>query len=249
MNAPAGASFLVMTHNAGNGHARPKKLARVLRESGADIIGLQEITVEQAEALDKMLGDVYPHRVLYGAGIPGKGFLSRFPILAERQLHLFPNRPDLWGQIETEGGRLELVNGHPWPPRVHRNGYYQGPETREHIRRLLALATSGQPAIVLGDFNFTEKQGIYAEFAAAGLTDAFRVAGTGRGGTLPVHFRGIIPGSPVLRVDYILHTKHFTTQAAWVGTNTGSDHRPVLARLCWSACGEPEAKESSPHQM
>ena len=81
------------------------------------------------------------------------------------------------------GGRtLELVSGHPWPPRIHWNGYYQGPDTREHIRRLLALAGSGQPTIIVGDFNFTDRHSAYAEFAAAGLTDAFRAAGNGRGG-------------------------------------------------------------------
>src|SRR5947199_436068 len=117
MNAPAGDSFLVMTHNAGNGNARPPKLVRVLRESEADIVGLQEISAAQAEALDTMLCDVYPYRVLYGEGIPGKGFLSRFPIIDTRQLRLFPNRPDLWGQLEVGGRTLELVNGHPWPPR------------------------------------------------------------------------------------------------------------------------------------
>ncbi|MFL5733277.1 MAG: endonuclease/exonuclease/phosphatase family protein [Chloroflexia bacterium] len=232
MDAPTGDSFLVMTHNAGNGHARPPKLARVLRDSEADIIGLQEITTAQAEELDAELHDVYPYRVLYGEGIPGKGILSKFPILEARQLHIFPNRPDLWGQLDVGGRSLDLVSGHPWPPRAHRDGYYQGPETREHIRRLLELAGSGRPAIVVGDFNFTERNKAYTEFAAAGLTDAFRVAGKGRGGTLPVHVSGI-PLSPVLRVDYILHTKHFKAEEAWVGTSTGSDHRPVLARFCW----------------
>src|SRR3954470_3751269 len=162
MDAPAGTSFLVMTHNAGNGHARPPKLTQVLRESDADIIGLQEITAEQATALDTALCDVYPFRVLYGEGIPGKGFLSRFPITASRRLQFYPNRPDLWGQFDLGGRTLEIVNGHPWPPRIHWNGYYQGKETREHIRKLLALATSGQPTIVLGDFNFTETNEAYA---------------------------------------------------------------------------------------
>jgi len=232
MDAPAGDSFLVMTHNAGNGHAQPPTLARVLLESQADIIGLQEITIEQAEALNTLLGDVYPYRVLYGEGIPGKGIVSRFPIIESQQLRFYPNRPDLWGQIEMGGRTLELVSGHPWPPRIHWNGYYQGPQTREHIRSLLALAGSGQPTIIVGDFNLTERHSAYAEFEAAGLTDAFRVAGNGRGGTLPVHVGGI-PLSPVLRVDYILHTAHFKTEEAWIGDSTGSDHRPVLARLSW----------------
>jgi vancomycin resistance protein VanJ len=247
MNAAPGDSLLVMTHNIGNGHARPPKLVQVLRDSAADIIGLQEITAAQAEALDTMLGDVYPYRVLYGEGIPGKGLLSRFPIVDSQQLHIFPNRPDLWGQVEVSGRRLDLVIGHPWPPRAHRNGYYQGPETRAHIRELLALSTSGQAAIIMGDFNFTDRHSAYAEFVAAGLTDAFRAAGTGRGGTLPVHFSRI-PLSPLLRVDYIFHTGHFKTEEAWVGSSTGSDHLPVLARLCWAEHPEPDTAQSEVQQ-
>jgi vancomycin resistance protein VanJ len=247
MNTLPAESFLVMTHNAGNGHARPSKLVQVLRASGADIIGLQEITVAQADALDDLLRDVYPYRVLHGAGIPGKGILSRSPIVESKQLHFFPNRPDLWGRIEVGGRTLDLVNGHPWPPRAHRDGYYQGPETKRHIRQLLELVATGRPTIVLGDFNLTERNRGYLEFAAAGLTDAFRAAGKGRGATLPVHVSGI-PLSPLLRVDYILHTKHFSTQEAWVGHSTGSDHRPVLARISWTLDQVPETAETGLQQ-
>ena len=239
MSAPAPGSFLVMTHNAGNGYAKPPKLVQALRDSGADIIGLQEITVAQAEALDAELSDIYPYRVLYGAGIPGKGLLSRFPIVDSRQLHFFPDRPDLWGQILLGDKGVDVVVGHPWPPRAHRNGYYQGPETQEHIRKLLALAAVDRPVIVVGDFNFTDRNRAYQGFAEAGLTDAFRAAGTGRRATLPVHLSGI-PLSPTLRVDYILHTAHFKAEEAWVGGKTGSDHLPVLARLCWAEQQAPE---------
>ena len=45
---------------------------------------------------------------------------------------------------------------------------------------------------------------------------------------------GGIPLSPVLRVDYVLRTTHFKTEGAWIGDSTGSDHRPVLARLSWT---------------
>jgi endonuclease/exonuclease/phosphatase (EEP) superfamily protein YafD len=36
---------------------------------------------------------------------------------------------------------------------------------------------------------------------------------------------------PVLRVDYIWYTEPIHCKSAWIGSDTGSDHLPVLARL------------------
>src|SRR6478672_10889406 len=86
---PEVAGFLVMTHNAGNTLAPPDRLAAMLRESGADLIGLQEVTRLHAEALEG-LADVYPYRVHQGDGIPGKGILSKFPLRDVEPLELYP---------------------------------------------------------------------------------------------------------------------------------------------------------------
>ena len=62
----------VMTYNVGAGLAAPLRLVEVLRQSGADIIGLQELAPEQGAAIDDRLCDGYPHQVLHPTGIPGK---------------------------------------------------------------------------------------------------------------------------------------------------------------------------------
>ena len=41
----------VMTYNVGAGLAAPPRLVEVLRQSGADIIGLQELAPEQGAAI------------------------------------------------------------------------------------------------------------------------------------------------------------------------------------------------------
>jgi endonuclease/exonuclease/phosphatase family metal-dependent hydrolase len=38
---------------------------------------------------------------------------------------------------------------------------------------------------------------------------------------------------PVVRIDYVWHTRHFIATRAWVGGRTGSDHLPVIAELAW----------------
>jgi endonuclease/exonuclease/phosphatase (EEP) superfamily protein YafD len=75
--APAAASdaraLTVMTYNINTGNATPDRLIPVLRESGADIIGLVEIRADQQAAIEQTLADEYPYRVFYGSGIPGMG--------------------------------------------------------------------------------------------------------------------------------------------------------------------------------
>src|SRR5215207_363614 len=93
---PAGATEVtVMTYNLGSGMAGPDQVVRALRESGADIVGLQEVTPEVGTALAAELGGVFPYQVVHPLGTPGKALLSRFPILRNKLLPLNPERPDL----------------------------------------------------------------------------------------------------------------------------------------------------------
>ena len=109
-------AFTIMTYNVGNGLARPQALAACLRASQADIIGLQELTHAQATAIDDELLDLYPYQALEPAGIPGKGLLSKFPILSRQRLELHPGRPDLVSVVDVDGSPLRLIVAHPPPP-------------------------------------------------------------------------------------------------------------------------------------
>jgi len=55
----------VMTYNVGNGLARPERLVKLLRETAADLVGLQELTASQAQALQAELTSFYPYQVLH----------------------------------------------------------------------------------------------------------------------------------------------------------------------------------------
>src|SRR4051812_1784724 len=116
--------FIVMTHNTGNGLARPADLARVLAESEADLIGLQEVTAHQKAHIERELGNKYPHMVLFGEGTPGKGVLSKSPLRDVERLRIYPDRPDLRVPVEIEGREVCLIVGHPPPPRIRRTGFH-----------------------------------------------------------------------------------------------------------------------------
>jgi endonuclease/exonuclease/phosphatase family metal-dependent hydrolase len=207
-------SFIIMTCNVGNNRAAPEQLIPVVRDSGADLVGFQELSDIQAEALSTELGGDYPHQALYPGGFAGKAVLSRYPILESEQLHLSTVRPDLQAKIDINGKEITFIVAHPPPPRPH-----------------------------LGDFNLADWWGEYAYLRSTGLKDAFLEAGEDRGHTLPTRIgpwkrlltlnrflRGL-PLTPIFRVDYIWYTEPFSCQRAWVGEDTGSDHLPVLAKL------------------
>ena len=230
----------VMTYNVGAGLATPARLVDVLRRSGADIIGLQELAPEQGAAVAKQLGEEYPHQVLHAAGIPGKGLISRHPLRETALLDLHPGRPDLQADVEAPGGTLTVIVAHPPPPRFGRNRARQTALSEQQIAEIAAAAACGTPAVLLTDFNRVGWQAAYRQLRRSGLIDAFGAAGRGMGFTLPTrlshlayrgHPLGDVALPPLLRVDYVWHTAHFRTMRSWIGDNAGSDHLPVLAAL------------------
>jgi len=232
-----------MTYNVGNGLAKPKHLIPYLRSSAADLIGLQELSNLQAEAIGQELHKLYPYQALFPGGFEGKGIISRFPIHSVEQLHLYPSRPDLNSVIGIDGVPLRVIVAHPPPPLLRIRGILFDTQTKSQLSALVKAAVASPPAVLMGDLNFGEWTEPYAGLIAAGLIDSYRSAGDSAGHTLPVRL-GLwkrlkwmnrllrwMPLWPFIRVDYIWHTDSLTAEAAWVGADAGSDHLPVLARL------------------
>ena len=224
----------VMTCNLENDSTEPDALVAALRSLEADVVALQELTVEQAAAIERDLQESYPYQALYGAGIPGKGLLSRYPILEETLFYLQAQRlPYLRATLAVEGAvtPVTVIVAQPPPPHLVGASYRIPPGAAAEIGSLAEMSAAGGPVVLLGDFNMTDQNDNYALLAEAGLTDAFRAVGQGFGTTWPA--RGIGPLRRLVRIDYVWHSAHFRAVAAWVGPDVGSDHLPVLARLAW----------------
>lgn len=232
-----------MTSNVGNNRAKPEQMIPVIRESTADLVGLQELSDDQASAISDQLKDEYPHQVMHPGGFAGKAILSRYPIKASEQLHLSTVRPDLQARIDIEGIDLTFIVAHPPPPRPYWKGLRFDLQTWKQIITLANLAVEQAPAVLAGDFNMADWWGEYAYLRNMGLKDAYSEAGTDRGHTLPKRIGpwkrllslnqllSSLPLLPFVRVDYIWYTEPIACEQAWVGKDTGSDHLPVLARI------------------
>src|SRR5687768_13370386 len=162
----------VITYNLGNGLAAPADVVRLLRKIDADVVGLQEVTPEVAEAVTADLADLYPHRVLHPLGVPGKGLLSRFPILGSDLLDLNPGRPDLRVVIDLDGTPATVIVAHTPPPRFGPDGLRDRPDGAAQLLALVEIIedTAG-PLLVLADLNLTRLHDGYGRLEATALRD------------------------------------------------------------------------------
>lgn len=212
-SALAGESVVeVASWNLYQEHVESTLLVDVLLAADADIVGLQELQPSDVRAIEQSaeLTERYPHRILRpNGGVRGMGLLSAFP-LTERDAGRDP--PFVLADVALPDGRtMAALNGHPLPPRMGLMGgvpptSYDTSERDAHIAQLRALVQpnleAGDPVLVIGDFNVTDREPAYWDLAA-GLKDAHLETGLGTGSTLrPYH----LAGGPlaVLRIDYVL---------------------------------------------
>ena len=244
-----GQALRVVTFNVWGNNGRLGDVQGWLRETGADVILLQEISEQYANLQIPELGDLYPYQVSQPTTVRwwGNLFLSRYPILS---------REDLSGEgvpaqqrftVDWNGRVLAVYNVHFAMPIGSKSGLpgldryfvlkialsYDNSARNTEIRRLLdRLKTEPYPYVVAGDFNMSEYATIYNEMADT-MTDAYREGNSGWGGTWPVSVVTELPESvpPLLRTDYIWASESFRTVEARQGPRLGSDHLPLYAYL------------------
>ncbi len=233
-----GGDLTVVSHNVGAGNPDPVRTARVLAASGADVLALEELTPETTGTYEKELVRTFPHHTVQGT----VGLWSRLPLSDTRpvdtamdygplgatkspEVKLGYNRA-LRTTVATGHGPLAVYVAHLGSARVNpRAGFWTVSRDRNARALAEAVATERNTRVVLlGDLN-----GSLDDRAFAGLTSRLRsaqdAAGDGFGFTWPARF-------PVVRIDQIL-VRGVTPVSSRVLSATGSDHRPVAARIGW----------------
>jgi endonuclease/exonuclease/phosphatase (EEP) superfamily protein YafD len=93
------------------------------------------------------------------------------------------------------------------------------------------LGKEEHPIVLAGDFNCTNRSPYASALRNIDLRDVHTQAGFGRGATWPVS--GFFRRLPGLRLDHIFLSDALTCTESRTGTGTGSDHRPVVARIAF----------------
>lgn len=230
----AGNSLLLMTYNVNFGVAGDAESMRLIEESGADVVLLQETNRAWEEALRGGLSHVYQHMAFLHADrrAGGLGFLSRHPIeLAETRDSPIGWFPAWRAIVESPIGKVQLINLHLRPP-SHRGGTVRG-YFESQVERLreteahLTLVSKDLPVILAGDFNEDARGRSLQHLVSLGfesVLDRFRP-------WQPTWRWQTAMGEVRWQLDHIVLTRPLRATAAWVMDGGASDHVPVLARI------------------
>lgn len=224
-----GRPLRILTANLYNGRADPSALAELVQAHAPDVVAVQELAPEQAEALAAVL----PHGVLEPAtDYTGMGIALRAPAglhrlpLAYRDARVALLDPAAWPGLEQP---VEIVNVHFAAPTAQ--PFWRQPGVRRRqLQGLLAHldADPGRARAVVGDFNATPLWPVYRGVASR-LEDLARAhaLGTGR------RPRRTWPSwslRPLLRIDHCFG-RGLDVHGLRVLAIPGSDHRGLLVDL------------------
>jgi endonuclease/exonuclease/phosphatase family metal-dependent hydrolase len=243
-------------HGAGlDGLVDLERIASVVEQGGAEVVGLQEVDRhfgERSNFVDQAtwLAERLDMRVVFGAnldfdplapGAPrrqyGTAILSRYRI-REWQNTLLP-RPEggeqrglLEAKISVRGVRVRVFN-------THLQHTSQVERLAQVARIKEVLAVTSESVVLLGDLNATPET---PEIAAIteDLADSWVEAGVGDGFTYDA-------ATPHARIDYVLSSPDIVARTAVVVSTDASDHLPVVVDLALPGSrvrrGDPTATE------
>jgi endonuclease/exonuclease/phosphatase family metal-dependent hydrolase len=208
------------------------RIAALIRETQADVVGLQEVDrgAERTGRRDllKEIADLAGMRFVFGKNIDlqggdyGNALLTTRPIVSEGN-KLLPTtnggeqRGVLQVVLDVAGTQVLVLTTHL----DHRREDPQRVASADAITATIKAWGEG-PVVVMGDFNDVPGSPTYTKLAGL-LTDVWAAVGQGGGFTIPVE-------APTRRIDWIL-VRGLEPVGADVVTTKASDHLPVVASI------------------
>ncbi|HEX2622526.1 MAG TPA: endonuclease/exonuclease/phosphatase family protein, partial [Phototrophicaceae bacterium] len=219
-------------------------MAALIRDTGADVVALQEVSAAAADYFNQNLKDLYLYRAFHSSAdepVIGQGILSRYPILNDdywRNNQLPVRLGHQRVQLQIQGQTVNLYNTHPIHPIFKAGQIFNVDLRTTEIQSVLDRANQDIGAVIIvGDFNMADQSDDYQHITSQ-YADTFREVGWWMGFTFPDFLspnaapggKFALPVRPVVRLDYIFHNDALLPVQAQVWrTSGGSDHRPVLA--------------------
>lgn len=228
------------------------RVANVIRETDADVVGLQEVDrcyrseteyTDEIEQLSEQLGMEFA----YGTAIDrppiaesdgaarryGVAVLSRHPI-ADAETHHLPNGAETEQRVLLESS-LD-VRGVPWTFATTHLGLAEDVRRRQAIDVLDRLDDRTERVLLTGDFNATPDSDAIERLTER-FRDAFAEAQLGDANTFPTssnerNEHGTIEVSrPPGRIDYVFYTPDLRLRDVELVESPASDHSGVVADL------------------
>jgi len=212
--------FTVLTHNVAAANSDPAGTVRLLNDSGAQIVALEELAGREVSTYTEGLAARYPYHVVEGT----VGLWSSYPIqdVSVVDIRIGWTRA-FRAQVTTPKGPLAVYVAHLPSVRVKfDSGFTAG--QRDRSAQALGDAIEAEPlkkVLLLGDLNGTMNDRSLAPVTSQ-LRSAQGAAGDGFGFSWP-------SGFPMARIDQILSKGGLTPTDSRVLSADGSDHRAVAA--------------------
>jgi endonuclease/exonuclease/phosphatase family metal-dependent hydrolase len=194
---------------------------RLNADDGIDIVGLEEVWAEAPRRrLFEKVAKRFPHQADFQGthGRSGLAILSRHPFTAEPRFIGFPRTGKWWKpwtgewfggkgigavEIETKAGRVWFFVTHLHacytPTQADCDGGDEYSPYREHqletLRRTVNEIAGDEPALIVGDFNFTTRSKLFTALTTNGVHPP--------GAHDPAWQRIDEPEAPARRIDYI----------------------------------------------
>jgi endonuclease/exonuclease/phosphatase (EEP) superfamily protein YafD len=224
-----GAPLRIVSGNLCNGCADPEAFADLVQSRAADVVAVQELGLEQADALSRVLphGQLEPDRSYTGMGIALRrpAGLARLP-LAGRDGQIARLDPANWSGLPhpVEVLNLHVSAPHVWPIWVqlaHRRRQLQG------ILGHIDSTPDGALALV-GDFNATPLWPLYRRVAAR--IDDVALTHARRRDARPQKTWPRWRGGRLLRIDHCF-ARGLDVEGVEVVEIPGSDHCALVVDL------------------
>jgi endonuclease/exonuclease/phosphatase (EEP) superfamily protein YafD len=236
----AGPSLRVLSCNLLVGSGSTDRAADYIRGQDPDIVFFQEYTPAAHDLLARTLKDSYPHIVsslrddAFGQAIYSKLPLTEVKLFPppvsgarpENRRIGSPTEPQIRCVVTLNGREIVLQNVHDMPPA----GLSLLQDQLRYFEWLRDFTgAERRPMILAGDFNSTMNSTPTCQLLRDGFQNTHDLAGRGRGSTwVDVTWLRHLPG---VRIDHIFVSQELTCDLSEVGPSTGSDHRPIIARI------------------
>lgn len=239
-----GGSFRVATFNLNWGNRRGDLALNAITAAKPDLICFQETTVQSERFLRDKLSAEFPHFI--SVGHKGRFAAERFAFASKTHLtdpKYSAPADGLFGfyavTVSIDDTHVRVINMHLTPVVLKRGDRFTAAMTAlsdaeaKHKAEIVAI-TGGidpkEPSIVAGDFNSISTFVAPTALTELGLTDSFASVHDDAD-TQPTWTWPTRPLPISRRIDYIFHTKHFSTLESTIVPGGGSDHSLVVSEL------------------
>jgi len=229
------ATIRVMDYNLHNGfntdgQLNMEALAQEIEASGADVIGLQEVSrgwvingsVDMMQWLSQRLNMPYVFGPTEGLQW-GNAILSRYPIVSVETAPIPPDslrfrRGYIQAEIDAGRGNVQIIN-------THLHHIEEDSQIRQQQVPVLLEAWGDAPnTILVGDLNATPDSPEMQMLARAGLVDIAAAIGT------PPTFT-YYSADPDGQIDYIWISPDLVPSDFEISQTTASDHLPLVSTI------------------